>query len=109
MAQTVAVDCAETVVQAELSDCALADYERADQALNAQWRKAYRAVHNRSTEAALKLRKEQRKWIIKRDTECYTKFPSEVGVSLDKMMNRNCLTTLTQHRTKYLSDLAKGN
>jgi len=102
------VDCTKAVVQSDLNDCALADYQRADELLNAQWRVTFARIKSQSPKKAQQLRTAQRRWITERDSECDRDYPWDLGVSLDKMMNINCRTEMTKNRTKYLSDLAKG-
>ena len=105
---TTPVSCATTSVQSELNDCALAEFNRADAALNRQWKITFRTIWARSSVEAKKLRTAQRAWISYRDSRCDADFPWDLGVSLDKMMNINCRTRLTIERTDVLKRIAKG-
>ncbi len=100
-------DCADTAIQFELNECASAEYARADDRLNEQWAITLEAFRARSPENAARLVGAQRAWITFRDTECYARFPYELGVSLDKMLNLYCLTQLTEERTKQLQEIAE--
>ena len=100
-------NCATTAVQSDLNDCALIEYERADRALNAQWKATIKVYEELSQEDARRLRTAQRAWLAFRDAECWARHPFTLGVSLDKMLHINCRTNLTIERTRTLSDLAK--
>jgi uncharacterized protein YecT (DUF1311 family) len=100
-----ASECQRRVIQSELNDCALARLEAADEALNRHWKVTFRRVAKRSSVKAEALRQQQRQWILSRDAKCDAEFPSNLGVSLDKMLNINCRATLTRIRTKELAKI----
>jgi len=101
------INCAEAVVQADLNECALVEFNTADAALKSQWKTTLRIFAERSSEDTVRLRAAQRAWIAYRDAECDARHPFDLGVSLDKMLNINCRTTLTIERTETLAELSK--
>ena len=98
-------NCATTSVQIELNECALAEYEKADEALNRQWVIVFRRMSTTSRSEADLLRQAQREWIALRDSRCDAEYPWDLGVSLDKMLNVNCRTEMTEARTNFLMQL----
>jgi uncharacterized protein YecT (DUF1311 family) len=100
-------DCKNTPIQAELNECAQAEFLKADRALNAQWKTTVIVFRERSREDEARLRAAQRAWLTFRDAECEARWPFDLGVSLDKMLHINCLTNLTIERTEMLAELAK--
>ncbi len=98
-----AKDCGQLAVQMELNQCAGANYQAADAALN----KLYGQLMADQTDAASKQRltEAERAWIAYRDKECaYEVGPQQEGGSIWPMEMSNCLEAVTAAR---LSDLAK--
>ncbi len=86
--------------QSMMNICANVDYQAADAKLNA----AYKELVGRNDQASNKLlQTAQRAWIAFRDAECaYTTADSEGG-SIHPMEVSQCLTELTDERTKQLT------
>jgi uncharacterized protein YecT (DUF1311 family) len=96
-------DCSQLATQIELNQCAGANDEAADAALN----KVYRQLMADQTDAASKQRltEAERAWIAYRDKECaYEVGPQQEGGSIWPMEMSNCLEAMTAAR---LGELAK--
>jgi uncharacterized protein YecT (DUF1311 family) len=97
-------DCGPLTTQMELNQCAGANYESADAALNVLYRQLMAqegaaAVKRRLTDA-------ERAWIVYRDKECaYQVGPQQEGGSIWPMEMSNCLQQLTAARIGELSKL----
>lgn len=107
--------CASAVTQ-DLNACAGADWQRADAAMNAQ----YRAVMAKMKAAdadpqpdattgpsyAAALLASQRAWLAFRDAECVSEGYRYRGGSMQEMAELGCKASVTKARTKQLHDLA---
>lgn len=109
------VDCANTSVQSELNICADRAFDKADKALNVQYKKARAAMvaldANLSGElkgAEKALVKAQRAWVDYRDGECESQGFQMRGGSAEPMVVSGCKESLTKQRTKELKELADG-
>ncbi|MBZ9866499.1 lysozyme inhibitor LprI family protein [Mesorhizobium sp. CA15] len=86
--------------QSMLNICADADYQAADAKLNA----AYKNIVGSNDQASNKLlQTAQRAWIAFRDAECAYSTADSEGGSIHPMEVSQCLTTLTDERTKQLT------
>lgn len=86
--------------QQMMNICANADYEAADAKLNA----AYKDLVSGNDEKANKLlQTAQRAWIAFRDAECAYAAADSEGGSIYPMEVSQCLTELTNERTKQLT------
>ncbi|TIO76704.1 MAG: lysozyme inhibitor LprI family protein [Mesorhizobium sp.] len=86
--------------QQMMNICANADYEAADAKLNA----AYKELFGSNDEKAQKLlQAAQRAWIAFRDAECAYSAADSEGGSIHPMEVSQCLTELTNERTKQLT------
>jgi len=86
--------------QSMMSICAGVDYQAADAKLNA----AYKDLVGRNNEKANKLlQTSQRAWIAFRDAECAYSTADSQGGSVHPMEVSQCLTELTNERTKQLT------
>lgn len=97
-------DCSRLTSQAELNQCAGANHEAADAALN----RLYRKLMAEQTGAASRQRliEAERAWIAYRDKECaYQVGPQQEGGSIWPMEMSNCLEELTAARIRELSKL----
>ncbi|WP_106640743.1 lysozyme inhibitor LprI family protein [Allosphingosinicella vermicomposti] len=110
-----APDCANAVTTQELNECASAEYEKADQALNAAWREALAVVRSQDKDdippgdtrpkGEAKLREAQRAWITYRDAHCVVQGYQARGGTAETLINLGCLTSATEQRTKELQAL----
>lgn len=97
-------DCSHLKTQMELNECAGANDQAADAALN----KLYRQLMTEETDAASKQRliEAERAWIAYRDKECaYQVGPQQEGGSIWPMEMSNCLEELTAARIRQLAKL----
>ncbi|WP_447762453.1 lysozyme inhibitor LprI family protein [Sphingopyxis panaciterrae] len=109
------VDCDNAMAQPDLNACAYQEYERADAALNAQWKitaaklkeqdKGFDRTYDKrpgffDTELAA-----QRAWLTYRDQHCASEGYSMRGGSAESMVISGCLAQLTAARTKELEGL----
>jgi uncharacterized protein YecT (DUF1311 family) len=97
-------DCSGLTVQMELNQCAGANYEAADAALN----KLYRQQMAGETDSGTKQRltEAERAWIAYRDKECaYQIGPQQEGGSIWPMEMSNCLEEMTAARIRELTKL----
>ncbi|MER9233519.1 lysozyme inhibitor LprI family protein [Mesorhizobium sp. M0622] len=86
--------------QQMMNICADADYKAADAKLN----KAYQELIGASDAKAMKLlQTAQRAWIAFRDAECSYSAADSEGGSIYPMLVSECLTRLTDDRTKQLA------
>ncbi len=107
-------DCDNAQTQSEMNACASDDFDRADKALNAQWKLTRKAMvdMDANLEADQKgaekaLLKGQRAWIEYRDGQCEAEGFSVRGGTMEPMMVDSCKAHLTDLRTKELKALAE--
>lgn len=109
------IDCAKAEAQTDLNICAALDFDTADKALNAQYKKTRAAMvaidadlDNNMKGAEKALIKAQRAWVDYRDGECEAQGFQARGGSMEPMLVSGCKAELTKKRTKELKDLAEG-
>lgn len=108
-------NCEEPQAQVEMNACAALDFERADAALNAEYRASIaharasdRSPDNGRTEGddrpgeEATLREAQRAWVIFRDAHCRLDGYSERGGSMEPLVYESCRAALTRARTAQL-------
>lgn len=95
--------CANVTTQAQMNECAAADFKKADADLNAAYKKAQARLEGQDDQKK-RLQTAQRAWIAFRDAECA--FAGGQGGSVSPMNDMMCQTRLTEVRsadlTKYL-------
>lgn len=94
-----AIACGQAATQADLNRCAAGDYRKADDALNAQWRRTL----TMAGQDAGAWRAAQRAWIGFRDAECAAESAGSVGGSMHGMDIAACKARLTRERTRQLA------
>ncbi len=114
-AQDPEIDCDNAMAQFELNACAYKEFERADAAMNAQWKvtaarmKKNDADFDRSQDNRPgyfdTLLAAQRAWLTYRDKHCASEGYTMRGGSAEPMVISGCQTQLTEARTKQLKDL----
>ncbi|MBO9698041.1 MAG: DUF1311 domain-containing protein [Sphingopyxis sp.] len=114
-AQDPEIDCDNAMAQIELNACAWKEFERADAAMNAQWKltaarmKEIDAGFDRSHDNRPgyfdTLLAAQRAWLTYRDKQCASEGYTMRGGSAEPMVISGCQTQLTEARTKQLKDL----
>jgi uncharacterized protein YecT (DUF1311 family) len=109
------VDCNNAQTQMDMNICSQRDYDKADKALNEQYKKTRAAMVaiDSDLDADLKgaekaLVKAQRAWVDYRDGECEAEGFQARGGSMEPMLVSGCKATLTVQRTKELKTLADG-
>jgi uncharacterized protein YecT (DUF1311 family) len=109
------VDCNNAQTQMDMNMCSQRDYDKADKALNEQYKKTRAAMVaiDADLDAGLKgaekaLVKAQRAWVDYRDGECEAEGFQARGGSMEPMLISGCKATLTEQRTKELKTLADG-
>lgn len=110
-----APDCNKAETQSDLNICSAQDFEKADTALNAQYKQTRAAMQTidiglqadmKGAEKALLAG--QRGWIAYRDGECEAEGFQARGGSMESMLVSGCKATMTRLRTKELKALADG-
>lgn len=96
-----ALDCAQTLNQRELNQCAHQAFEAADRSLNQAYR-THRATLDAPRRA--QLTQAQRAWLKFRDLSCQYEADFYAGGSMAPMVYSGCLTNQTQKRLKDLTD-----
>ena len=91
--------------QQGMNRCAGDAYQRADEALNAQWKKALAAYSGNERKLLLD---SQRAWLRYRDAHCEVAASDAIGGSMWPMLNSGCLASLTRQRTRELKELIEG-
>ncbi|HEY2446856.1 MAG TPA: lysozyme inhibitor LprI family protein [Rhizomicrobium sp.] len=99
-------DCNRLTVQMDLNECAGANYDAADKALNT----LYKYVMSMQTDpkARAQLHDSERAWIVSRDKSCNDEVgPQEEGGSIWSMEMSNCLQKKTDERIGVLQRIAR--
>jgi len=112
-----ALDCTDPQDQSSMNICALRDFETADAAMNAEWRRIVAAEReadkgiDRSYDRQPKhydtLLAAQRAWLTFRDQHCLLASFEARGGSMQPMLDSGCRADLTRERTKQLKSLVE--
>ena len=112
------VDCANAQTQADMNQCSYLDFEKADEALNAVYKRAVKSAQAADKEAAEmgehyvgaveELKKAQRTWIDYRDGNCEGMSREALGGSMQSMLISGCQARMTEARTKELEELIQA-
>jgi len=107
--------CKDPKSQHEMNACAYGDYQRADAAMNRQWKPLLAKMKERDKDFEPNgdsrssyvdaLLESQRAWLKFRDAHCVAEGYFARGGSMEPMVVGNCLEHLTVDRTKQLHDL----
>lgn len=111
-------EAAERGVQQDMNICAAHEFDRADAALNAQWRITRDLMKARDAESDFpdwdkrpgyfdQLLAAQRAWIAYRDAHCASEGFEARNGSLEPLLVSTCKTHLTEQRTQQLRSLAE--
>ena len=92
--------------QQGMNRCAGDAYERADKALNAQWRQVLAQYDDPGAKKLLL--ESQRAWLKYRDAQCEAAAYDNRGGSIWPLINSGCLASLTRQRTQELKELIDG-
>ncbi|MDZ3831141.1 MAG: lysozyme inhibitor LprI family protein [Sphingopyxis sp.] len=109
------INCDDAMTQFELNTCTYRAYERADAAMNAQWKITSRRMkqndanidrrHDNRAGYFDTLLAAQRAWLTYRDKHCANEGYAMRGGSAEPMVINGCLAQLTAARTKQLQEL----
>lgn len=109
------IDCDNASMQFELNACAHQEYERADAAMNVQWKITSARMKELDVEFGRNYDKRpghfetllagQRAWLTYRERHCTSEGYAMRGGSAEPMVFSGCMTQLTEARTKQLKDL----
>lgn len=109
------IDCENAQTQADMNSCAALDFQKADKALNVQYKKTRAAMVaiDADLDTGLKgaeqaLVKAQRAWVDFRDSQCDAEGFEARGGTMEPLLVSGCKTRLTETRTKELKALADG-
>lgn len=105
-------NCDDPVAQQEMNWCAAQEFEKADAALNVQWKSTVAGMKTRDAEWDFShddrpgyfdtLLAAQRAWLAYRDTQCASEGYWARGGSLESLLVSTCKTRLTVERTQQL-------
>lgn len=105
-------NCDDPQYQQEMNWCAAQEFEKADAALNAQWKKTSAAMKQRDAEIDRSyderpgyfdtLLAAQRAWLTYRDQHCASEGYWARGGSMEPLLVSTCKTKLTEERTQQL-------
>jgi uncharacterized protein YecT (DUF1311 family) len=91
--------CKPDGLQQEMNACSVRDYKAADTELNAKYKAVLAGL---PPPKQLQLRKEQRAWLRRRDSQCKEEVKLSEGGSIWPLEYFSCLSTITQRRTAAL-------
>jgi uncharacterized protein YecT (DUF1311 family) len=111
-ASAASLDCKDPVTDAEISECAAQDWQKADDTLNAVYSKALAKAAKDDADLAetsaelvgevKALKHAQRAWIAYRDAECDLQGFGARGGTLEPVMVTNCWASMSRARTEDL-------
>lgn len=97
-------NCEKATTQTDLNVCAAAEYQQADAAMNA----SYKKVMDRASDAQRELLKTaQNAWLKVRDADCAFVSSGANGGSVQPMIESQCLADKTRERTAFLESLTQ--
>lgn len=116
-AQEPEIDCENPQYQVEMNFCAGKDYDAADAALNAQYKRTVAALKARDKDIDRSydtqpthydtLLAAQRAWITYRDQQCLSESFAARGGTMAPMLHSGCMARLTKERTEQLKALVE--
>jgi uncharacterized protein YecT (DUF1311 family) len=112
--------CDNAVTQLDLTECASRQFEKADRALNAQWKITLAEMRKRDADPgeqdimgrpgfADALLASQRTWLAYRDAQCQLERLQAHGGSMASMLEIMCKANLTGQRTAALREAIEEN
>jgi uncharacterized protein YecT (DUF1311 family) len=100
-----ALDCQNATATMELKECASADLQKADKALNATYKKLMAKLDDKI--AKEKLKKAQRAWIAYRDANAEFSADEARGGTAEGLLYMGTITQMTEQREKELAQYLK--
>lgn len=117
MGSAPALDCENAMTQADMNQCAHADYRAADTELNTQWKltaaamkasdKDFDSDYDTRPGYFATLLEAQRAWLSYRDAHCRSAGYFARGGSMEPLLASSCLAKLTRERTEQLKELVE--
>lgn len=106
--------CKEIVSSQQVFECSSFEKERADKALNDQYRSLLKRVSSQyksnqtlNDEYTQKIKESQRLWIKLRDADCALEtFQIEIGTQAYEATLNNCAARMSDERSEYLKHIA---
>lgn len=104
-----AAPCDAPETQTQMNECAGADYEAADKALNDAYREILADLRKTDEEQpdwglAAAFRDSQRAWLPFRDSQCDWEALFVKGGSMEPLIRLSCLAEMTNQRTKQMRE-----
>ena len=100
-----AIDCANAVTTIDMKECASADLQKADKALNATYRKLMAKLDDKISKE--KLKKAQKAWIAFRDANAEFGADEVRGGTMEGLIYMGTVTYMTEQREKELASYLK--
>ncbi|WHA41893.1 lysozyme inhibitor LprI family protein [Agrobacterium larrymoorei] len=107
-------DCSNAQTQAEMTQCAGADFDEADQELNAEYQKLRKLLATRDKDAdeggkgaVEALVAAQRAWVAFRDANCDLAGFQARGGTMEPMLISSCMADMSRKRTEELQSLSE--
>lgn len=114
-----ALDCKNAQTQLDLNERNGRAFEKADAAMNAQWKRTLARMRtldkgsnnpgDKGPSYSQALLNAQRAWLVYRDAHCTSEGYYARGGSMEAMLYNQCRTALTDERTEQLAELAKDD
>ena len=108
-------NCKDPRWQSEMNECAYIEYEKADAAMNAEWKPLLAIMKDRDKDFerngddrpgyVAALLDGQRAWLKFRDAHCVSEGYFARGGSMEPLVINGCLEAVTKARTKQLQEL----
>ncbi|QQG35370.1 MAG: DUF1311 domain-containing protein [Micavibrio aeruginosavorus] len=100
-----AEDCKDPQTQTDMNTCSAQEYKKADEELNAVYKKALKLLEGADAAGIEKFKEVQRSWVRYRDLNCDYATSVYEGGTIAPLIHATCLTELTQERTKQIPKL----
>lgn len=102
-------NCKDPQTQSDFNVCAFQDFEAADKALNAEYKRSIAAMQTYDFTSMIdRLKKAQRVWIQFRDAHCDTEATLMEGGSAQPQILYECKATVTKTRTQQLKAMREA-
>jgi uncharacterized protein YecT (DUF1311 family) len=100
-----AIDCTNAVTTVDMKECASADLQKADKALNATYKKLMAKLDDKLSKE--KLKKAQKAWIAFRDANAEFSADEARGGTMERLIYMETVTYMTEQREKELARYLK--
>ena len=96
--------CGDYEVQGVMNECFYQAFQKADKALNIQWKITLSKIREWDSKWAAMLLQSQRAWISYRDAQCNLAAFETEGGTMQATSDYSCREDLTKQRTQWLRD-----